>query len=86
MNFHSCAKLNLQLEVLGRRADGYHELRTVFQTIDLADEVRGPGDVQSGARSLTISARLPEQSGARPAEEGVMFQQAVAQALGEPAS
>ncbi len=31
------AKINLTLEVLGRRADGYHELMTVFQTIDLKD-------------------------------------------------
>jgi 4-diphosphocytidyl-2-C-methyl-D-erythritol kinase len=31
------AKINLGLEVLGLRADGYHELRTLFQTIDLAD-------------------------------------------------
>jgi 4-diphosphocytidyl-2-C-methyl-D-erythritol kinase len=31
------AKVNLCLEVLGRRPDGFHELRTVFQTISLAD-------------------------------------------------
>ncbi len=31
------AKLNLSLEVLGRRPDGYHELVSVVQTIDLAD-------------------------------------------------
>ncbi len=35
----SFAKLNLFLEVLGRREDGYHELSTVMQTVDLADEV-----------------------------------------------
>ena len=34
------AKLNLFLHVVGRRADGYHELQTVFQFIDLADRVR----------------------------------------------
>jgi 4-diphosphocytidyl-2-C-methyl-D-erythritol kinase len=33
------AKVNLTLEVLGRRADGYHELRTILQTVDLADEL-----------------------------------------------
>jgi len=35
--FSSFAKINLSLEVIGRRPDGYHELRTVFQTIDLCD-------------------------------------------------
>ena len=29
------AKLNLMLHIVGRRADGYHELQTVFQLIDL---------------------------------------------------
>lgn len=33
------AKLNLFLEVLGRRADGYHDLLTVFHTVDLADDL-----------------------------------------------
>jgi 4-diphosphocytidyl-2-C-methyl-D-erythritol kinase len=34
------AKLNLVLEVTGRRADGYHEIASLMQTIDLADRVR----------------------------------------------
>jgi 4-diphosphocytidyl-2-C-methyl-D-erythritol kinase len=33
------AKLNLDLRVIGKRPDGYHELRTVFQTISLADRL-----------------------------------------------
>lgn len=33
------AKINLDLRVLHRRPDGYHELRTVFQTISLADGI-----------------------------------------------
>jgi 4-diphosphocytidyl-2-C-methyl-D-erythritol kinase len=36
----SLAKLNLDLRVLHRRPDGYHELRTIFQTISLADHLR----------------------------------------------
>ncbi len=35
----SYAKINLTLDVLGRRADGYHELATVMQTIDLYDTI-----------------------------------------------
>jgi 4-diphosphocytidyl-2-C-methyl-D-erythritol kinase len=31
------AKVNLRLDVLGRRADGYHELRTIYQAISLHD-------------------------------------------------
>jgi 4-diphosphocytidyl-2-C-methyl-D-erythritol kinase len=31
------AKINLDLRVLGKRPDGYHELRTIFQTVSLAD-------------------------------------------------
>ncbi len=33
------AKLNLFLHILGRRADGYHELQTLFQFIDLCDDI-----------------------------------------------
>ena len=34
------AKLNLFLHLVGRRADGYHLLQTVFQLVDLYDEIR----------------------------------------------
>jgi 4-diphosphocytidyl-2-C-methyl-D-erythritol kinase len=33
------AKLNLFLHVIGRRSDGYHELQTLFQLIDLTDTI-----------------------------------------------
>jgi 4-diphosphocytidyl-2-C-methyl-D-erythritol kinase len=33
------AKLNLFLHIVGRRPDGYHELQTCFQFIDLCDEI-----------------------------------------------
>ena len=41
------AKLNLTLDVLGKREDGYHELKMVMQSVSLADEVSitvEPGD------------------------------------------
>ena len=33
------AKLNLRLDILGKRGDGYHELRTILQTISLHDQL-----------------------------------------------
>jgi 4-diphosphocytidyl-2-C-methyl-D-erythritol kinase len=38
-SFPSFAKINLALKVLHKRPDGYHEIRTVFQTISLADRL-----------------------------------------------
>jgi 4-diphosphocytidyl-2-C-methyl-D-erythritol kinase len=45
MKLLAAAKINWTLEVLGRRGDGYHEVRTVMQTIDLCDELElEPGE------------------------------------------
>ncbi|MFZ2054098.1 MAG: 4-(cytidine 5'-diphospho)-2-C-methyl-D-erythritol kinase [Candidatus Aminicenantales bacterium] len=37
MKVRSFAKINLGIEVLDKREDGYHEIKTLFQTIDLSD-------------------------------------------------
>ena len=37
---HAPAKLNLFLEVLARRADGYHDLETLMTAVDLFDTLR----------------------------------------------
>ena len=42
------AKVNLRLEVLGKRPDGFHELRTIFQSISLQDELRLQSTRKSG--------------------------------------
>lgn len=65
------AKLNLFLHVVGRRADGYHDLQTVYQLLDLADEleftvrddgqlrrVAGPQEVPPGDDLAVRAARL----------------------------
>jgi 4-diphosphocytidyl-2-C-methyl-D-erythritol kinase len=57
--FRSFAKLNLSLRVLGRRADGFHELRTVFQTIDLHDEIEIEARARPGVELAVHGADLP---------------------------
>ena len=60
--YRSYAKINLHLQVVGRRADGYHELRTLFQTIDLHDTV----GVELGGEGV----RLEVRRGDVPSDEG----------------
>src|SRR5713226_3078286 len=48
------AKINLRLDILGKRADGFHELRTIFQTVSLHDEVRLTASRRPGI-TLTIT-------------------------------
>src|SRR5262245_61384787 len=39
LNLPSFAKINWTLEILGKRPDGYHEVRTLLQTVSVADEL-----------------------------------------------
>jgi 4-diphosphocytidyl-2-C-methyl-D-erythritol kinase len=71
------AKLNLFLHITGRRPDGYHELQTVFQLIDLCDTLlvtvrddgaidrpEGPADVPPESDLVVRAARaLQDASG-----------------------
>ena len=54
------AKLNLFLHIVGRRADGYHELQSVFQFVDLCDEleiaVRTDGQIARRSEILDVPA------------------------------
>jgi 4-diphosphocytidyl-2-C-methyl-D-erythritol kinase len=56
------AKINLGLEVLGVRKDGYHEIRTLFQTLDLHDDIviretKGPIEVSCDHRNVPDGPR-----------------------------
>ncbi len=53
----SPAKINLTLEVLGKRPDGYHEIRSIMQPVDLFDEVRI--DILDGT-GITIETKGPK--------------------------
>jgi 4-diphosphocytidyl-2-C-methyl-D-erythritol kinase len=54
------AKINLSLEILGRRDDGYHEIVSVMQTVDLHDELTfEPGG--SGGILVTGTGLPPEE-------------------------
>jgi 4-diphosphocytidyl-2-C-methyl-D-erythritol kinase len=48
------AKVNLALEVLSRRSDGYHEIATVMQTVDLSDRL-----VLEDADDLAVDTSVP---------------------------
>ena len=50
------AKVNLTLDILGVREDGYHELETVFQAIDLCDLVAVSVHRQGG---ISLRCNLP---------------------------
>ncbi len=52
------AKLNLTLEVLGKRTDGYHEVASIMQTIELADTV-----TLTPSQELTLSCSDPSLDG-----------------------
>jgi len=52
----SFAKINLALEILGQRSDGYHELRTIFQTVDLRDIIY----IEEAEKGIEIRGNHPD--------------------------
>jgi 4-diphosphocytidyl-2-C-methyl-D-erythritol kinase len=58
---HAPAKVNLTLRVLGRRADGYHELESLVAFADCADQL---SFVPGGELSLAVTGPRAEQAGA----------------------
>ncbi len=51
------AKINISLDVVGKREDGYHLLRSVFQGISLYDDIQVVRD--GGERGISITCNLP---------------------------
>lgn len=79
------AKINLVLEVLGRRPDGYHEIDTVMQTLNLADAI----SLRSGTGGAPgISVAGPRAAGVPVDESNLAWKAAalLAQRLGRDLS
>lgn len=55
------AKLNLFLHILGRRANGYHELQTCFQFVDLCDEIRIAVRTDGQIKRVRGAAGVPDE-------------------------
>jgi len=59
IRLESPAKVNLRLEILKKREDGYHELRTVLQKISLSDVLRFSLKKERGISIKTTNPQLP---------------------------
>jgi 4-diphosphocytidyl-2-C-methyl-D-erythritol kinase len=64
------AKINLRLEILGKRADGFHELRTIFQAISLRDELCFRAVGRTG---ITLTTVGNEALSAEPANKNLVY-------------
>jgi 4-diphosphocytidyl-2-C-methyl-D-erythritol kinase len=58
LRLRAFAKINLGLRVLGTRPDGYHEIRTVYQAISLADRI----EVNFSSRSAVSGTEITVES------------------------
>ncbi len=56
ITYRSYAKINLYLDVLDRRRDGYHNIETIFQSVSLADELQ----FEDGEPRVRLSCSTPE--------------------------
>jgi 4-diphosphocytidyl-2-C-methyl-D-erythritol kinase len=64
------AKINLRLDILGKRADGFHELRTIFQTISLHDELRLRSSRHSG---ITLKIHGDQALSREPVQRNLVY-------------
>ena len=73
------AKVNLALDILGRRRDGYHEMRMVMQTVSLWDTVT----LEEGGEGFTLSVRGMDLPPGKTLEQRAA--EAFFTAIGQPA-
>ncbi len=55
----ACAKINIGLRITGRRENGYHELETIFQAVDLCDSIRVE-QAPEGIQIKTSNSNVPD--------------------------
>jgi len=60
---YACAKINLYLEVGNRRGDGYHDLTSVMQCVDIRDRITLAQSPGAGISLTTDSRRIPADNG-----------------------
>lgn len=63
LHLESPAKVNLRLEILKKRKDGYHELRTIFQKIDLHDTLHFSLEKEKRISIVADHPNLPKGKG-----------------------
>ena len=63
LQLKAMAKINLGLDVLRRREDGYHDLRMIMQTVQVYDSIRMSATHAEGIRLRTNLAFLPADNG-----------------------
>ena len=64
------AKVNLRLDILGKRPDTYHELRTIFQTISLHDELKLRDSKASG---ISLNIQGSESLSLEPVRKNLVY-------------
>ncbi|MBU3741943.1 MAG: 4-(cytidine 5'-diphospho)-2-C-methyl-D-erythritol kinase [Candidatus Kapabacteria bacterium] len=68
----ACAKINLGLEVLRKRPDGYHDIRSVFASIDLADSIEVHPSTTIEVLCEPAMTAAPEQNLAYRAAQAIL--------------
>ena len=68
MKVKANAKINLYLDVISKRSDGYHNIETIMQEISLADELEILAN-KTGAINLTVSGKFAVS----PGKENIVY-------------
>ena len=76
------AKINLFLEIVGKRSDGYHDIESVMQSVSLCDSITLSLSSQKGIRLLSDDAAIPTDSRNTAVAAAMRFSEAVGMDIG----